>query len=119
MAVNIIIKGVKLNAEEVSRLSQLQGTITLGGKTLLQALEDLVNSWSWQNAGSKFNSKGESIREQMIEDIVTRYKRQAQQIFLQENQGFNARIKEDKENDRKRTEYMQNRFSRGVNLSDL
>lgn len=113
------IQGVKLNAEEISRLSQLQGTITLGGQTLMQALEDLTNSWAWQNAGSKFNSKGESIREQMIEDIVTRYKRQAQQIFLQENQSFKTRINEDKENNRKRTEYMQRRFAREVNLSDL
>ena len=85
----------------------------------MQALEDLTNSWAWQNAGSKFNSKGESIREQMIEDIVTRYKRQAQQIFLQENQSFKTRINEDKENNRKRTEYMQSRFAREVNLSDL
>ena len=113
------IQGVKLNAEEISRLSQLQGTITLGGQTLIQALEDLTNSWAWQNAGSKFNSKGESIREQMIEDIVTRYKRQAQQIFLQENQSFKTRINEYKENNRKRTEYMQSRFAREVNLSDL
>lgn len=113
------IQGVKLNAEEISRLSQLQGTITLGGQTLIQALEDLTNSWAWQNAGSKFNSKGESIREQMIEDIVTRYKRQAQQIFLHENQSFKTRINEDKENNRKRTEYMQSRFAREVNLSDL
>lgn len=114
-----IIRGVKLNAEDISRLNQLQGTITIGGKTLMQSLTDLVESWAWNNAEGKYNSNGSSIREDMIEDIMAKYKKQAQNLFLKENPAFTKRIAEEQENIKQRTMYMQERFAREVNISDL
>lgn len=114
-----IIRGVKLNGEDISRLTQLQGTITIGGKTLMQSLTDLVESWAWNNAEGKYNSNGSSIREDMIENIMAKYKKQAQNIFLKENPEFTRRITEEQENTKRRTQYMQERFSREVNISDL
>lgn len=114
-----IIKGVKLNAEDVSRLSQIQGNIIIGGKSLMQALTDLVNSYSWQKAEGRYNQNGESVREQMIEKIMVRYKKQAQTVFLNENPAFQRRITDKQENTRRSSQYMQERFSREVNISDL
>lgn len=114
-----IIRGVKLNGEDISRLNQLQGTITIGGKTLMQSLTDLVESWAWNNAEGKYNSNGSSIREDMIENIMAKYKKQAQNIFLKENPEFTRRITEEQENIKRRTQYMQERFAREVNISDL
>lgn len=114
-----IIRGVKLNGEDISRLNQLQGTITIGGKTLMQSLTDLVESWAWNNAEGKYNSNGSSIREDMIENIMAKYKKQAQNIFLKENPAFTKRIIEEQENIKQRTMYMQERFAREVNISDL
>ena len=114
-----IIRGVKLNGEDISRLNQLQGTITIGGKTLMQSLTDLVESWAWNNAEGKYNSNGSSIREDMIENIMAKYKKQAQNIFLKENPEFTRRIAEEQENIKQRTMYMQERFAREVNISDL
>ena len=114
-----IIKGVKLNAQEVSQLAQLQGTIKLNGKTLIEALTDLTNSWNWNNAEGKYNSNGSNIREDMIENIMAKYKKQAQNMFLKENPAFTKRIAEEQENIKQRTMYMQERFAREVNISDL
>ncbi len=114
-----IIKGVKLNAEDVSRLSQIQGNIIIGGKSLMQALTDLVNSYSWQKAEGRYNQNGESVREQMIEKIMARYKKQAQTVFLNENPEFKRRAAGEREKAKQKTRYMQERFSREVNISDL
>lgn len=85
----------------------------------MQALTDLVNSYSWQKAGGRYNRNGESIREQMIEKIMARYKKQAQTIFLNENPEFKRRAAGEREKAKQKTRYMQERFSREVNISDL
>ena len=55
----------------------------------------------------------------MIEKIMVRYKKQAQTVFLNENPAFQRRITDKQENTRRSSQYMQERFSREVNISDL
>lgn len=114
-----IIRGVKLTADEFSQLSQLQGTIKIGGKTLMEELTRLTNSYAWKNAENRTNYNGDNIRVEMLQQIFSRYKKTAQQTFLKGNTNFNNRIKEQEASIRQKEDYKQTRFARGINISDL
>ena len=115
-----IIKGVKLSPVEYSELSRLQGQIKIGGKTLMQAIEKLTESYAWKRAGNKFNAMGKSIRAELLEDVMGRYKKAAQREFLKGNTVFTKRLQEEKENIMRSESYKIERFVKdGVNISDL
>ena len=113
------IKGVDLTAEEISQLSELQGTIKLNGKTLMEALTDLTKSYMWQRAEGRFNNKDESIRGELVENIVKKYKKQAERMFIRGTPALKEREQQARTAERNRQEYMQERFAREVNISDL
>lgn len=115
-----IIKGVKLSPGEYSELSRLQGQIKIGGKTLMQAIEKLTESYAWKRAGNKFNSDGKSIRAGLLEDVMGRYKKAAQREFLKGNTAFTKRLQEEKENIMRSESYKIERFVKdGINISSL
>lgn len=115
-----IIKGVKLTPEEYSELSRLQGNIKIGGKTLMQALETLTESYNWKKAGDMFNTDGKSLRAELVEDIMARYKKTAQREFLKGNTTFYNRLKNEKEQIMRTESYKMERFVKnGIDITNL
>ena len=81
------LNGIDLSAEQYSRLCELHGTITINGKTLYEALENLFNSPQYDiNRDRLYDppEMAESPRSVMVRRIIGIYRKRAQQELLDE-----------------------------------
>jgi hypothetical protein len=72
------IQGVRLSDEQYSRYCELHGTLTIGGKTLMDALTQLVQTSSYQSL-----PKGE-VRMKELNSVIGQYREQARYLLKRE-----------------------------------
>ncbi|MEG1912662.1 MAG: hypothetical protein RR091_09265 [Cloacibacillus sp.] len=92
------INGADLTEQEYSEYCRLHGTITIGGRTLYEALDDAINSKSY-DAGRLNNPdlndyELDERRNEILSDCVSLYRNKAKSIFLREHQDVVQRIAE-------------------------
>ena len=82
------LKGVELDAEQYSRLCQLQGTIKIGGLTQHERLERLMKSPAYDLGRRKIPDMPgdlENPRTRMVEKVIDDYRKAAQKAILRED----------------------------------
>lgn len=81
------LNGIDLSAEQYSRLCELHGTVTINGRTLYEALENLFDSPQYDiNRDRLYDppEMAESPRSRMVRRIIGTYRKRAQQELLDE-----------------------------------
>lgn len=82
------IDGVELSTEQYARLKQLHGTIKVGGKTLQEALHEVINSESYDKKREKVPDSPdeyESHRVRIIKKVIGAYRMAAKTALLNED----------------------------------
>lgn len=82
------LSGVELDGEQYSRLCELQGTITIGGKTLHEKLGAVMNSHRYdldRERAPDMPGDMTSPRAAMVEDVIREYRQKAQTQLKRES----------------------------------
>lgn len=82
------LEGVGLNAAQYSRLCELHGTVKIGGKTMQQALERLINSPGYDKNRDQHPDALEGMpnpRATKVNKIIDRYRKQAARELKRED----------------------------------
>lgn len=90
-------KGVELSPEQYSRACELHGTISIGGKTLEEALIDLFNSPQYDRKNERIAPDDDPVsgmRATMIRRVVTRYRERAYGLLMQEDAKLQEQVKQ-------------------------
>lgn len=90
-------KGVELSPEQYSRACELHGTITIGGKTLEEALIDLFESPQYDRKNERIAPDDDPVagmRGTMIRRVVTRYRERAYGMLMQEDAKLQEQVKQ-------------------------
>ena len=82
------LHGVELSGEQYERLNELHGTLSLGGKTLYQALEELISSPDYDKDRMVLGDppdKESGPRSKMLNRVIRTYRNAAQDALLEED----------------------------------
>lgn len=89
------IRGVELTSEQYSRFTELHGTIRIGGKTMEQALQQLINSPAYDKERRRMQDPEEGMqgpRSTRVNRIIDRYREAAKRQLQREDPELNAAI---------------------------
>lgn len=92
------LNGIEMTAEQYSRLCELHGTVTINGRTLYEALENLFDSPQYDiNRDRLYDppEMAESPRSRMVRRIIGTYRKRAQQELLDEYPDLAEQIRMD------------------------
>lgn len=87
------LAGVELDSGQYSRLCELSGTVRIGGRTLMQALERLFASRSYRVRPDAPNGE-KGWKQERIEAVMNRYLDAAKRRLRKENPGLEAQIRQ-------------------------
>lgn len=97
------IGGVTLDGQQASDYARLHGTVKIGGKTLMQALENLMNSASYdydRKVTPDTKEMLENKRYTLIQRVVQQYRDAAKQALFREHPDLRDRVLRKNKGDR-------------------
>nr|DAQ24496.1 MAG TPA: hypothetical protein [Caudoviricetes sp.] len=99
-----LAKGVRLSSEQYSRLCQLHGTLKLNGKTLKEAVQDLMESPQYDIEGETYTytpeGESKSRRGTLVNRIISRYRDAAKKKLMEEYPELKQALSEAKARER-------------------
>lgn len=91
------LEGVKLNAEQYSKLCELHGTVRLGGKTMSEALEGLFSRRDYDRNREQRPDAPDGMpnpRATMANKLIDRYRKAAQQQLKKDDPELMEQVRE-------------------------
>lgn len=92
---------VELTGPQYERLNELHGTATMNGKTMIQALEKLINSTEYDKDRTSYPDSPDELtnrRAMMVRQVVSAYRQKAIDSLLQEDPELKVQVKQDRQN---------------------
>jgi len=93
-----IVRGVELNSEQYSRLCELHGTISIGGKTLYEAIKETMESKAYdierKYRDDSLVGENESYRGRIINRIIDQYREEAKRRLRKEFPELEEKIRD-------------------------
>lgn len=94
------LHNVHLTPEEYSRYCELHGTVKIGGKTLMEALNDLMHSPAYdykrERIADDTDAEGNTFRGDMINKVIRQYRKLAEQTLYHDFPELKADIEDKK-----------------------